>query len=411
MLRILTKRGLNLEEYFRSMDADRKGLIHKKQLLFLLKQLGLPFSPKEMQEITQNYCEPGSDKVDYISFLREGRISKKNNPTQSSSIGEDITESKNASSSGKNHDLSSYTAVLHEVKRLLLEAIKALNKNFDDVYRMFTRWDTQGTGTVTATQFLRVLARLHIELSDQDQDFLVELLDTNAMGRIDFESLLSFCFNFEDIASPQGIIVGTAIGFDDNAGETLSAVSIDQNSLEQKSTTSGNLLKRPHTASISRPYNNNLNQPSISNMSASKQMDNAMIPMNGLGNNASNFSYQKSTGNDNAANAFEERKKNDKVRPSTAVGRVSSSNNRNQFQPPPRKQPEEIEEEDGVLDLPDDVIHGEEIYLSNNNNSNNNYRSNAPQVKYNQFFQEGGNDDYPPEPSPCKFSIFLLSMN
>ena len=134
-------------------------------------------------------------------------------------------------------------------------------------------------GTVTATQFLRVLARLHVELSDQDQDFLVELLDTNAMGRIEFESLLNFCFTgslnagFDSPEYP--LISPTSIGKqggrlasgEDFTGETVSAVSIGTKE------TNGNFIsgcsgsdggkksrlsewQRPHTASsvLSRPY-------------------------------------------------------------------------------------------------------------------------------------------------------------
>ena len=77
---------------------------------------------------------------------------------------------------------------------MLLDSVQSLGKQVEDVYSMFARWDNEGSGTVTATQFLRVLARLHVHLSDDDQDFLIELLDANAQGRVNFESLLSFCF-------------------------------------------------------------------------------------------------------------------------------------------------------------------------------------------------------------------------
>jgi Ca2+-binding EF-hand superfamily protein len=451
MIRILIKKGLNLEDYFRSMDVEKKGLIHKKQMLFTLKQLGLPFSLKELQDITHNYCQPASEKVDYISFLREGRLGKKNNNSLSNNNSvDDILDIQKINNSHNPNDLTSYTLVLHDVKRMLLESIRTLNKNYDDVYRMFARWDTLGSGTVTATQFLRVLARLHIELSDQDQDYLIELLDTNAMGRIDFESLLSYCFNFEEVTSPHGI-VGGVIGFDENAGETLSAVSIDAQSVEQKSITSGNILKRPQTASISRPYNNNSPSfPTNNTNNNNNQNRNSNNSNNVSGRNQQFHSnYQKPVTGDRAAdldtsfrnnnndhyhsnNPVEERKKSEKVRPSTAVARVSSSSSsstqqqKNQYQTHQflRKQPSEIEEEDGVLDLPDDVINGEEMYLSSNNNNYNGREENVPrQVKYNQFFtqaeeehNEDGNNYDLPEPSPCKeesfffFSLFISNL-
>lgn len=437
MLRILTKKGLYLEDYFRGMDVDKKGLITKKQMLFVLKQIGLPFSYKELQDITQQYCQPSSEKVDYISFIRDGRLGKKSGNDGSTSNDSHDKGNQNARNN-HNHDLSSYTAVLHEVKRMLYEAIKTLNKNFDEVYRMFTRWDTQGTGTVTATQFLRVLARLHIELSDQDQDFLVELLDTNAMGRIDFESLLSYCFNEDSptfhASNPSqngGIIVGTAIGFDDN-GETLSAVSIDGNSVEQKSMTSGNLLKRPHTASISRPYSSNmLSSLAISNNHSHSDVPKVQLPSVQPGNFQSN---NNSFGLPAQSYAFEEKKKGEKNRPSTAVGRISSnqqissgggggsssgggSGNGANRQNQRGNVIKNHLDDDGVIDLPDDVIHGEEMYLSNNT-AHANHSGHPPlEVKYNQFFADNSinnnsntngynrGHNYQSEPSPSKFLL------
>eukprot|EP01033_Poteriospumella_lacustris_P015997 gene15997-11445_t len=129
---------------------------------------------------------------------------------------------------------------------MLLEAIKALNKNFDDLYRMFARWDTDGSGTVTATQFLRVLNRLRVDISDADQDFLVELLDTQGMGRIDFESLLTYCLmsnnpdaDASSTSSQHDLLptygksgadgAGAGADNDDAGAETVSAMSVDGN--------------------------------------------------------------------------------------------------------------------------------------------------------------------------------------
>ena len=92
--------------------------------------------------------------------------------------------------------------VLVELNRMLMDAVRRTNKNFDDVYRMFSRWDVGGTGTVTATQFLRVLAHLHINFSEQDQDLLVELFDTEGEGRVDFDSLISYCLTQDENLAP-----------------------------------------------------------------------------------------------------------------------------------------------------------------------------------------------------------------
>lgn len=361
MLRVLSKKGLNLEDYFRSLDPDRKGLLHRKQLYVTLKQLGLPFNSKELQEVVHNYTQPSTDKVDYISFLKDSRLANKKSSTSSGLDG-----TRGGAGYAEDGNIGSYTSILTDVKRMLLHSIKSFNKHPDEIYRTFARWDTQGTGTVTGTQFLRVLARLHVELSDQDQDFLVDLLDTNGMGRIDFDSLLSYCFAALEPVDPtspspqhHGIIVGTAIGFDDAAGETLSAVSLDGNtSLELKSTNSNpGYNKRPHTASMSRPYggNNKVNTSDYLNASGGGDALN-----NHLNNNSGNNSKGMM---ENAHNHGSGSSKN-KNRPLTASARVSSGNHTASSMQI-HNRGEEAEEGLMVMDLPDDVIHGEEKFLHN----------------------------------------------
>ncbi len=380
MLRTVSKRGLNLEEYFRGLDNDRKGLLHRKQFYATLKKIGLPFNTKELQDIVLHYTyqsppnnnqnnnavtsSSSSDLVDYLLFLKDARLLKK-------SAGSNIATNNNS----KHYDfqeekLGSYMSILHDVKRMLLDAIRSLGKHPDDIYRTFARWDTQGTGTVTATQFLRVLARLHIDLSDQDQDFIVELLDTNAMGRIDFESLLAFCFSSLDpdlLQSPNGIIVGTAIGFDDAAGETLSAVSLENNSLDMRSTGSGNggtfNSKRPQTASISRPYGGGSAGGRHALDGGSKIISGveSSVGDDPFGGKSSSMVLPSPSAMNNNTNVH-------RNRPMTASARVNgggSSNKRVGSQQSIQvSRKKDIDEGIMLEDLPDDVINGEENFLN-----------------------------------------------
>lgn len=339
MVRVLTKKGLNLEEHCRQRDGERKGLVSRKFFLSSLKQLGLPFNNKELQDVVQHYSRPDSDQVDYLSFLKDARIYKK----ASLLSAEEEEEERGAQS------LGDFSSVLIAVKRMLLDAARSLSKHPDDIYRMFARWDTQGTGTVTATQFLRVLARLHVELSDQDQDSLVELLDTNAMGRIDFDGLLIFCFGSteHDLQSPHGMVIGTQpAAFDDAAGETLSAVSTEgNNSLELKSTNSLGIGRRPHTASLSRPYNSNSSPHGVSAGYV-------------VASSASDWLPIAEGGADGAAP-----RRYGRIRPLTASGRVLA-HDFHQARHSGRRIGADGDEL-LLMDLPDDVIHGEENYLPN----------------------------------------------
>lgn len=316
MIRTLVRKGLNFDVYCRRHDPNRRGLMKKKAFLTMLKTIGLPFSSRELQDITLHYMVPASDQADYVSLLKDARIVNlgaisntvydQEQEQQQSQLdlpgatadnvnddrqavtdkeAENSIEKSNRSGNGDaansndgngnspvnepvrgDLDLSIHTLVLADVRRMLLESIRSLNKGQDDVYRMFARWDTNGTGTVTATQFLRVLARLHVNLSDQDQDFLVELLDTNGMGRIDFEGLIGFCFvsaGETELLSPVGAVSGggsLSVGEDNLGNETMSAVSTEgNNSVDLKSFSSNHKNNgRPRTATLSRPYNEHM---------------------------------------------------------------------------------------------------------------------------------------------------------
>jgi hypothetical protein len=118
--------------------------------------------------------------------------------------------------------VSSFCAVLAEVKAMLVDGVRRLNKTTDEVYRMFACWDIQGRGNVTSTQFLRVLARLQVDLPDTDQDFLVDLLDTSGKGRVEFEMVLSLCFPDADfsISNPALRVTGLSKSGGGSGGET-----------------------------------------------------------------------------------------------------------------------------------------------------------------------------------------------
>jgi Ca2+-binding EF-hand superfamily protein len=175
-MRMLSRRGVFIEALLKEKDPDNRGFMSKSLFFSVTRSLGLPFSRKEINEILDRYSSP-TNEIDYEALLRDAGIQLLH---QSS---EDVSQS-----------VDSYGNVLIEVKRMILELVNNYGKSFDDVYGMFSCWDHDGTGSVTSTQFLRVLSRLHIELSDSDQDFLVELLDVDSMGRIDFKRLLTYCF-------------------------------------------------------------------------------------------------------------------------------------------------------------------------------------------------------------------------
>ena len=241
MCRTLMKRGLQLEKTCSQHDISNSGMISRKRFSAMLKNMGLPLTSKDAADITSRYVVPSTDMVDYEHLLRD--LSSTSSP---GGMQPSINNSGNSSGGGV------HTNVLLDVKRMLVESARSLGKQQADVYSMFARWDNEGGGTVTAAQFLRVLARLHVNLSDNDQDLLVELLDTNARGRIDFENLLSFCFaeGVKDVTIGEYVNPNIEDDARSHGAETLSVVSIDVlPSMEQKSIGStASFNRRPRTA-------------------------------------------------------------------------------------------------------------------------------------------------------------------
>ena len=154
----------------------------------MLRGIGLPFNIKDINEIVLRYAiQPECEIINYDMFLSDAGLQFKDSEKTERDLIGDVDGSIQS-------DLGFYTRVLFDVKTMLVETVENLGRQADDIYSMFARWDSDGSGTITVTQFLRVLVRLHVDLTDQDQDFLVELLDTTSMGRINFRSLLDYCF-------------------------------------------------------------------------------------------------------------------------------------------------------------------------------------------------------------------------
>lgn len=222
MVQVLIKRGLNFDELLRQHDEEGNGVIDKEHFIKVCLSLGLPFGVRSLS-LVFNRFSVSSVHIDYEALLQEvyAGVSGGNGMrtvSDDSSENADVTFSANM--------------ILLELRRMLLESTHAFNKSFDDVYRMFSRWDVGGTGTVTATQFLRVLSHLHIVFSEQDQDLIVELFDCGGEGRVDFDSLLTFCFHYNsDFDAAQSPFAHKSYSYfgDDNttSNSALSVGSVD----------------------------------------------------------------------------------------------------------------------------------------------------------------------------------------
>ncbi len=134
MISCLVKRGLNIVEYCRQIDTESKGEMDKKQFLILFKNLGLPFSQRDYNEIAQRYASSASgDAIDYEMMLRDANVLPRSRGDEDNHSLLDL--SLESSAGGTPTDIGMYGSVLVDVKRMLLESAASLGKRLDDIYR------------------------------------------------------------------------------------------------------------------------------------------------------------------------------------------------------------------------------------------------------------------------------------
>ena len=304
VLASLSKQGLSVEDHFRTKDVKGAGVLGKKTFCTLLQQLGIPLGAKGILEVVKNYTLTNNpDKVEYERFLGDVNFNKVSSIEGSSSLEGTVDGLRGNRSKPRN--------VLVDLRRALLETVGGLGKSIDDLYSMFYRWDSKGSGTITSAQFLRALDRLHVNLSDEDQDTLVEILDVDGMGRINFEGLLDGCFS----RTTEGV-TGTSMfsGEESEGGEGASTSngslvgSIVEGGLpEMKS----NVIKkqRPATASLSRPQTlscsvDGTDNESLSLVAASPTSNRSRRPNTASGKMGSQYSKKRGEGHDGEKDEF-----------------------------------------------------------------------------------------------------------
>jgi Ca2+-binding EF-hand superfamily protein len=244
---ILGKRGVSIEDCFRHRDAQKNGFLKKKSFIAVFQQVGVPLALKDLIKVARAYAHPQSQEhVDYEKLLRDFSLRTSQVDVSQTSIEGSV------SIEGTLDEVKIPRNVLLDLKAALMELMSGQGKSIDDVYGVFVRWDSKGTGTITSAQFLRVLDRLHVNMSDEDQDTIVEILDYDSSGKIHYEGLLDSCFpqlNF-------GGAIRDSLAVDElseNASISGGSLAASVEAAPRDPKPLGGKKGRPQTASSSRP--------------------------------------------------------------------------------------------------------------------------------------------------------------
>lgn len=243
----LVKRGLSIEDCFRHRDAQKNGFLKKKSFVSVFQQIGVPLGLKDLLKVARAYAHPQShEHVDYERLLRDFSLRTSQVDVSQTSIEGSV------SIEGTLDEVKIHRNVLLDLKAALMQSTSGMGKSIDDVYGVFVRWDSKGTGTITSAQFLRALDRLHVGMSDEDQDTLIEILDCDSVGKIYYEGLLDSCFPQVNV---DGVIRDSLAVDELSENASISggslAASIEAATRDPKPP--GGKKGRPQTASSSRP--------------------------------------------------------------------------------------------------------------------------------------------------------------
>jgi hypothetical protein len=76
------------------------------------------------------------------------------------------------------------TDIFEKVRQI----IRSSSKSFEDIFREF---DEDGNGTISQTEFRNAIRKLNLGLSSREIDKLMERIDTNSDGKIDWREFMS----------------------------------------------------------------------------------------------------------------------------------------------------------------------------------------------------------------------------
>ncbi|KAL7449702.1 hypothetical protein ACHAWC_001738 [Mediolabrus comicus] len=149
----MAKHGLSAEEVedlkeaFNMFDVDGGGSISQDELKGVMKKLGSNPTDDDIQQMIKSVDDNGDGEIDFDEFLILMSTKKKNEDP---------------------------------------------DKELMDAFKVF---DADGSGTISRKELKKLMKQLGQKLSDQELDAMMEEVDTDKSGEIDFEEFKAMMQN------------------------------------------------------------------------------------------------------------------------------------------------------------------------------------------------------------------------
>lgn len=131
-----------LQKAFKSFDHDNSGSISSETVADILRLMGQPFDRKILDELIDEVDEDKSGRIEFSEFIQLA------------------------------------------AKFIIEEDVEAMQKELREAFRLY---DKEGNGYIPTTCLREILRELDDQLSDSDLDNLIEEIDSDGSGTVDFD--------------------------------------------------------------------------------------------------------------------------------------------------------------------------------------------------------------------------------
>merc|ERR1712168_1107114 len=137
-----------LKKVFDTFDREKTGLLTAEAVSSMLSMMGLKFNNNELMEVIKEIDEDGSGQIEFEEFLI---LAKKF-----------MTEDEDEDSG-------------------------ELEKELKEAFRLY---DREGNGYITTAVLKNILSELDSSLSDEDLNGMIEEIDGDGSGTVDFDEFM-----------------------------------------------------------------------------------------------------------------------------------------------------------------------------------------------------------------------------
>jgi len=134
-----------LQKAFNSFDSQKSGSISTELVADILRLMGQPFDKKILEELIEEVDEDKSGRLEFTEFVQLA------------------------------------------AKFIVEEDAEAMQKELKEAFRLY---DKEGNGFIPTTCLKEILRELDDQLTDHDLDGMIEEIDSDGSGTVDFDEFM-----------------------------------------------------------------------------------------------------------------------------------------------------------------------------------------------------------------------------